>query len=900
MQDVPAAPKITFPYDHIDTLSTNIAWIGDVADAFEVKIVSNDDYGTSPVWQSGVIETYDSFAKTPLLPPDSELYAFVRLRNSVGWSEWSKSSSFTTPASPTLRIVEPAHAGRAKGPDVDVRWEIESHDPISSQSISIDGARPSEVPASERSYKFRGLAQGVHNIKIGVSAAHKVIEHAVTFYVYNPVQHKPAKLYTMDLTKLRRPNIEDQRETTAAFDTLHIVAVLQGLVNREEPQFFIDFMNVDQFWLSKIRSKGGYLEHSELAPFATIEDAITVFSEYIEGAVIWDPNVPSTSYIASTICGAENLLPIRYDKTPGSMYDRLINAGPRLKVIHNLVGKFTGTGKIPDTDRDSTGSRKCDSYIWAKMLYIDTGKCNPAEIGYWCDAFWLNAPDDMSLDNVGLTNHDFIIARKGFFCDLDVWADETPRDDPNQRYGLDLETLKEIFLSCYKANNGGMIHFSGFTPWAIKYTDRKDAGGKHSGVPTEWEMVRIASAYNVYIDADAIGYVGLANASIFQHCPLPDRLIQNRIPTRRDLEAKGYIHRDGDVARLNFIYHYLGDYDSAAWMYNGMPNIWSDPVRGQVPSGWAFNPNLIERMPVVFDWCYDTKTPNDFFIAGDSGAGYINPTALLQPRDPSSLPSGAKTWIEHNIPYFRKLNYSITGFVINGFCGELTDDSNRMYTSFSSDGIMTQVWMPREKKHDHLLDNMVVAHMEQDLDGQVERAVQDIIQYGESGKTSFRGFRSILKSSGWIKSVNDGIRGARPEYRFTPVDPYTYFYLRRYTLGGNNDYRATYTFDTMQNAVKANQIIEIKAGVRNDGWDTWKCAGDRAVKLTAGFIDQPDISEVSLPDDVPPGEGAVVSIKIKSPNKPGKYALKFELKRGADAYFGKAGDLPWIKEVVVE
>ena len=47
-----------------------------------------------------------------------------------------------------------------------------------------------------------------------------------------------------------------------------------------------------------------------------------------------------------------------------------------------------------------------------------------------------------------------------------------------------------------------------------------------------------------------------------------------------------------------------------------------------MPIAWAFNPNLSDRVPYVFDHIYKTKTSNDWFIAGDSGAGYLNPTLL--------------------------------------------------------------------------------------------------------------------------------------------------------------------------------------------------------------------------------------------------------------------------------
>lgn len=792
-----------------------------------------------------------------------------------------------------LEIDFPENAGRAKGPDVKIAWTL---DQGQLQQISIDGKEYSDVPSSDRSFVAKGLEEGVHTVSL---LADHTVSASATFYVYKPVQLSAAKLYTLDLSHLRHVDVKDHTAAADAFDTLHLIGCLQGLVNREKPQFYIHYLEVDSFWLEKMRAKGAYLEHAELVRLSSIEEAIGTFSDYVKGAVVWDQDVPSTNNVASTVAGVESLLPVRYDMAPGSLYDRLVSSGPKLKVVKDLVGKFGKQGKIEGTEMESTGSAKCDSYLWAKAHYVDTGKCNPAEVGYWCDAFWLKAPTDIPLDNVGLTNHDFVVARKGFICDLHVWEDEAPRDDPDQKLGLDRETLCDILLSCYKANKGEMIHFSGFTPWAIKYTDHANAGGKHGGVATEWEMTRITSSYNAYVDADAIGYVGMANASVFQHCPLPDRLVQNRPPTKDELQKKGYIDADGKLAPLNFIYHYLGDYDSAAWLYHRMPAIWNSKTRGDVPSGWAFNPNLMERLPILFDWVYDTKSPVDYFVAGDSGAGYVNPTVLLPPREISKLPSGAEPWIRHNIPYFRRLNYSIVGFIINAFCGHLTDESNRMFTSFSGDGVMTQVWMPEGKKQDHLLDSMPVARMERDIDGTPEQGGAAIAPFGQAGKTAFLGFRSILKDPDWIKSVNEAAQKARPDCNFTPVDPYTYFYLLRHSLGGSNNRRATYTFDTMPSDIKAGKRVAVTVGVRNDGWDTWPAQGEDSVVMTARFGARNGASRVKLPGDVGPGASAVLHFEIDAPSAVGDYEFTLELRQASDGWFGDSGDLPWSKQVNV-
>lgn len=893
-------PRVTYPHERVDTLSPPIAWMGVAHDACEVRVLAGDEDGDAVVWSSGTVETAQSHIKGGPLPPGSRLAARVRTRSGGVWSEWSAPANFETPPSPIVRMEHPRHGGRAKGPRVEIRWEAECGGEVVSQKVVIDGGKSFDVYARDRSLTLPDLEEGVHTVSVAVTTTEGSAECSATFFVHVPAQLRGSEIFTLDLQSLHKADLDDPAQTANAFDTLHLAAVLQGVVNRDTPRLYIDYTPADGFWFERITSEGGYLEHCAVRQMESVEAAVTAFESLINGVVVWDPNVPATCNVASTICGVEDLIPVRFDESPESLYSRLVTGGPRLRVVHDLVGKFTGTGTIPDTGRQSTGSAKCDAYLWAKARYLDSGRCSPLELGYYCDAFWLRHPKDMSLDNVGLSNHDYIVARRGFVCDLNVWSDESPRDDPGQAAGTDRKVLQEILLSCHTMGGGRMIHFCGFTPWAMKYTNVGHAGGKHDAVPTEWETARLVSAYNAYMDADAIGYVGMANASVFAHCPLPDRLVQNPPPTRADLEAKGYIDADGIVAPLNFVYHYLGDYDSAAWVYNRMPELWRNPARGQVPSGWAINPNLADRMPIAFEWFYDTKSALDYFVAGDSGAGYVNPTQLLPPRDPSGLPSGADSWVEHNIRHYRRFNYSITGFLINGFAGALTDESNRMYLPFSGDGIMTQPhWMPADKKHDHLLETMPVAGMKQDITAPVDVVVEAILKHGRPGETRFLGFRSILVGSDWIREVNDTIRARRPDCRFELVDPYTYFYLLRHTLGGRNERRATFTFDTMPQQVRPGERVRVVVGLRNDGWDTWDAGGADSVVLCAGFGNRESLSQASLESDVAPGGGAVVSVDVIAPVEPGGHEFRIDLRRGADSWFEDARNLPWSKIVTV-
>ncbi|EQD70079.1 hypothetical protein B1A_06492, partial [mine drainage metagenome] len=66
---------------------------------------------------------------------------------------------------------------------------------------------------------------------------------------------------------------------------------------------------------------------------------------------------------------------------------------------------------------------------------------------------------------------------------------------------------------------------------------------------------------------------------------------------------------DGYVADKSYMAIYVGDYDSAAWLYQMLPTMWTDPARGSIPLGWAFDPNLSDRFAPGMVYARDTKTP---------------------------------------------------------------------------------------------------------------------------------------------------------------------------------------------------------------------------------------------------------------------------------------------------
>lgn len=62
-----------------------------------------------------------------------------------------------------------------------------------------------------------------------------------------------------------------------------------------------------------------------------------------------------------------------------------------------------------------------------------------------------------------------------------------------------------------------------------------------------------------------------------------------------------------------------------------MRRLWDQAanVRGKVPLNWTIAPGLVDVAPAILNYYYATATPNDCFVCGPSGMGYIMPANML-------------------------------------------------------------------------------------------------------------------------------------------------------------------------------------------------------------------------------------------------------------------------------
>ena len=604
----------------------------------------------------------------------------------------------------------------------------------------------------------------------------------------NARAEKPISLF--DLRYTLRSDAADPEKLHEAWDHVHTAATLQGVVNKNEPRLFFFFVErgktcIDKYWWEKYRRPGKWLAGRETVTYENIAELVTAFRGEIDGVVLYDSDVPSTSNVASAIAGIENLIAVRYDTNPDSLYSQIVLDGPQLPVKIRLLREdgsplFTGRGKIPGTDRDSTGSIKCDPYVWFIEHYMKAGKCNPEFGAYYIDQKWREKPTVTDRNHHTLSNHDFFVARKAFFFDLSPWEDEPATDDLTQAVGTDLAVLKEFLLTAYTLHGGQKItYIGGFPPWIYKYTMHD--GGRHDDVPTEWEFSRVISAYNAFKDADAINLGALANASFWQHYPLKEKYEQSWV-THEQLRERGYLTNDGKVNfnGRHFVIFYVGDYDSASWVAQTTPRIWDDPNRGKVPMMWSVSPVLEKRVPMALEYQRETATPNDYFAAADNGAGYLMPGMLQEPRGISGLPCGLDAWAEHCKPYYTRWDVTVTGFVIDGEAPGLNEKGLDCYASFSPNGIV-----PQKAPIAMLHGEMPVLRADYTL-GEDPKEVAGVVVWRvheRADETRFHWFRHILKTPTWQVEVVEEMKRLDP--KIEPLDAPTFFELLRIDLKNN-------------------------------------------------------------------------------------------------------------------
>ncbi len=531
--------------------------------------------------------------------------------------------------------------------------------------------------------------------------------------------------------------------TTASYDESMVVACLQGIANRNGPQVYV-LSKKDQrpeYWRKILSDEGRWLAEKTFEPLADLEALVELARPRLNGAVIWDPEVPASLNVATTIAGVEDGVVL----SP-KFAEKYLEAW-KLEVLIDLRGKFTG---------EETGSKKNDAYRWAIRKYLQTGRCSNHFLCLFEDSFSTRA-----VGNIGyVLTRDWAVKQRAFVYDLSPWGDELPGDDLDQQLGTDLATYQMMLEATLKQSTPDkMTEVTGFFAFA-KYSNVPGHASAHDPVPTEWETVRLISPYNCYqntISSDCF------NQSFHSQAPWTP-LKQQRPASTLKLANKAY------VSIL------MADYDSATPLYSFLPKHWDDPSRGKIPLAWGINPNLIETYPDIIAYLYETATPADFFTADASAAGYMNPNRI----EKKYLP----LFVRHNRHFFQQTDMTIAPMVLDW--DQPTAEVKNAFTQFSPDGYATIVMDLHQTgghgPEPHVWQGMPVTNLINSTCNyaspeQTANAMVTELKQKPDDSPGFYLFRIVWVGPSQVMQSLETLRKQHPELDVELVDPYTFFRL---------------------------------------------------------------------------------------------------------------------------
>ncbi|NLI00771.1 MAG: hypothetical protein GX446_14910 [Chthonomonadales bacterium] len=536
-----------------------------------------------------------------------------------------------------------------------------------------------------------------------------------------------------------------QNGTPESYDEAMAVACLQGIANRRTPSVYIlSRANArPAYWQEALSRPGGWMHGREVRPLADISALRDLVGRRVRGAVIWDPAVPATINLATTIAGVEDGVVLSPEWA-----ERYLEPW-KLRVLSDLRGMFTGK---------ETGSAKNDAVRWLIREYLAKGKCSSRLFCLYEDAYATRARGDIGY----VLTRDWAVKNRAFTFDLSPWGDEKPGDDPDQPLGTDLATYT-MLLEEMLGQSGGkhMTEMAGFFAFQ-KYSNMPGHPSKHDPVPTEWETVWLISPYNCYQNTVASDCF---NQSFHSHAPRKP-LQQRRVTPSVAAQAKTYLCI------------LMADYDSATPLYDFLPKHWDDPARGRIPLCWGINPNLLETYPDIIRHVYETASPNDTFAADASAAGYMNPNRIR----PEYLP----LFVRHNRAFYREADMTMSPMVLDW--DQPTPAVKDAFAQFSPDGFATIVMdlhgTGGQLPETHVWKGMPVTELINDACNfagveQTAEIMARAIQTRRSQTPSFHFFRIVWTSPSQVEATIERLKAIRPELNVEVVDPTTWFRLVR-------------------------------------------------------------------------------------------------------------------------
>jgi len=160
---------------------------------------------------------------------------------------------------------------------------------------------------------------------------------------------------------------------------------------------------------------------------------------------------------------------------------------------------------------------------------------------------------------------------------------------------------------------------------STKVRDRREAE-LFDRILSSFNSLGVVMGWHCIRDLESEAVARASKNGFFVLCNLdsPNLTVHSGIKTDFKFKQK----HAGDVALEDKVYVAFVQSDGdAVWAMNNFQNLnWLDSQRGRFPYTWEVQPLLLDLASGVLEHYYRTATPNDYFIAGPSGAGYTAPT----------------------------------------------------------------------------------------------------------------------------------------------------------------------------------------------------------------------------------------------------------------------------------
>jgi len=252
-------------------------------------------------------------------------------------------------------------------------------------------------------------------------------------------------------------------------------------------------------------------------------------------------------------------------------YGSINNAVPAAPII---AEKFSELGLQKIADFRGKWRNRFEAYEWELDNLMP--KCNKRIVGSMC----VDPPCIVS--NQGNRHHvrDYLVATKAFSFDLSTKIRDRKENDLFDKILRHISSL---------------------------------------GVVLGWHCCR---------DLEIEAVARSAKNGLFVLCNLssPNLTVHSGIKTNFDFKQKHVNKNDVIVENKVYVTFVQSDGDAIWAMHNFQNRNWLDSQRGNFPYTWELQPLFIDLGPGIMEYYYRTATPQDYFIAGPSGAGYTAPS----------------------------------------------------------------------------------------------------------------------------------------------------------------------------------------------------------------------------------------------------------------------------------